>query len=164
MSSTETSEEYDQSLITGVAYAGQGTNTSVVTPPATNTTSTSDVTLLQQLLVLLSGIYGAGGSTLTIEYHTGGTTPFVIYTTQKPVKFGFIQNLSSTDTLTIGANTKNPGVPIVGLTTGGGLVLNSAPLSGAAGTGFPTGNIDLSTLTLVFETNASQAYSVAYLT
>lgn len=107
------------------------------------------------------GVFIPGGSLANTDFMTGGTSPFQAYSNPKPVKKAIIQNLSPTDTLTIVFVSASAGkvAPIV---AGDGITLNPAPSADQGGGSLPVGNVDLSSMTLVFSTNATQEFVVYY--
>ena len=76
------------------------------------------------------------------------------------MKGGFIQNLSSTDTLTVSFNA-NSGSKISAVAVQGA-TLNPAPASSQGGDTHPFGNVDLGDMSIVFSTNSGQGYAVYY--
>lgn len=121
-------------------------------PPPTG--GNAIVALLQQIYNLLLSVFGLGASVpqvLIVTITTNGVfqqiSPTPLY-----VKKAIIQNLSTTDTVTI-SSTKNAA-------SGAGICLNVAGGTGQGGGSHPVGNIDLSKLFITCSTNAAQNVAV----
>jgi len=120
------------------------------------------IALLKEILSTLQEFIKPGQSFVQIDYiNTVGTTASLLYPGSKWVKNAIVQNLSSTDTITIIANAGQVG-KVLPVTAGQAFVLNPATASGQAGGSVPFGNVDLGGLTAITNTNTGQAVSVKY--
>ena len=148
-----------------VSGGGQSTTGGTGTPTPSNLTVSVDlspvVNVLNQILLVLNQTYAEGGQQVNMDLITVGTTPAVLYPTQKNVKGGFMLNLSTTDTITVVGGGKSSGKPTNGA-AGKGIVLNPAAAAGQGGGTFNFGPVDLSTFTALTSTNNSQTLLVAY--
>lgn len=102
---------------------------------------------LNQIYNLLSGVFANGGAMATIETISVSTSPTALYSNNKRVKRAVIQNLSSTDNLTLVATPGTVGKTGPG-SSGNGIILNKASASGQGGGSLVTGNIDLGAFTV----------------
>lgn len=116
---------------------------------------------LNTLYNLLVGVFYPGGSVGNTDIITVGTTAVLLYQNNKPVKKAIIQNLSSTDVVTIQAVSGSVG-KVAPVTAGKGTLLNPAPGSGQGGGSMPVGNVDLGAFTAITNTNTGQLVSVYY--
>jgi hypothetical protein len=108
--------------------------------------------------------YNAGRSEVFIEVLTVGTTASVLYPVSKVVRGGTIMNLSTTDVVTLGGGGEGAKGKVLNLTAGQGFLLNAAAAAGQGGGTWNFGNIDLSSITAVTNTNTGQKIAVVYYT
>ena len=94
-----------------------------------------------------------------IDYQTVTTATVVqrLYASHNPVRRAVIQNLSSTDTLTLFAAGSSGGQ---GGASGSGIVLNAASAGGQGGGSIAVDNVDLYYFWITCSTNNAQAFSV----
>lgn len=120
--------------------------------------------VLEQMMNLIKKQNDAGKSLLRIDViATVGTTASLLYRAPKPVRGGTIMNLSATDTVTlVTSGEESRGIPKTGAAAGTGYVLNPATVAGQGGGCFNFGNIDLSTITVITNTNVNQSVCVVY--
>lgn len=117
---------------------------------------------LNSMLDILKSDSELGHRRVFTEILTIGTTPAVLYPTSKKVAGGSMMNLSTTDTITLGAMLGNTGNNLTSLTKGNGFVMNPAAAAGQGGGTFNFPNIDLANITAVTSTNAAQSLLVVY--
>lgn len=123
--------------------------------------NSSILSVLQEIYALLLGVFGLGGSLAQTDvFATVSTTPICLYPQSQLIKRGLIQNLSTTDEITVFATPG--GKTAAAITAGLGTILNPAPGTGEGGGTMPLGNIDLASLTFISSTNANQSVSVYY--
>jgi hypothetical protein len=117
--------------------------------------------VLNQIRDLLNGVFGPAKSVPQIEFFTVNNTAAAIATggTSKPCKQIVLQNLSVTDTITLGIG--KAGKPAA-LTAGKGMVLNPAQSSGYGGGSITLLNVDLADITAITSTNNSQTLGGLY--
>jgi hypothetical protein len=119
------------------------------------------LTYLKEILAELVTLIEPGQSKAnTYVFATATTTPTPLFSTEKKVKKAVIQNLSITDNMTVSAQSGGSGGTNATLVAGKGTVLNKAPGTGQGGNSLTVGNIDLSTINIITDTNAAQTYSV----
>lgn len=92
---------------------------------------------------------------------TIGTTATQLYLTPKKVRSAIIQNLSTTDNYTVTSSGQSAR-PAAVSAAGKGPVLNKAAATGQGGGTLKVGNIDLSALTVISDTNTGQNIVVYY--
>jgi hypothetical protein len=114
--------------------------------------------LLREIRNILSNEFDPAKVEPQIETITVTTTPAALYLAPKPVRWAIIQNLSSTDTITLGKGKAGKGT----VSAGSGIVLNPAPASGQAGGSVVLHNIDLADFIAITNINANQTVSVVY--
>jgi len=115
--------------------------------------------VLTNIVTLLKKEYEGAGVDWNIEVLSINDEPGSLYAAQKPVRRAVLQNLSTTDPITIGRGQS--GKP-ASLTAGEGIVLNPASQAGYGGGSTVLHNIDLSQVTAVTVTGDSQPLAVAY--
>lgn len=125
---------------------------------------TSVVLLLQAILTEFVHQYGPAQVNGYVDFNpngTVGTTAAALYPTNKKVRRAIIQNLSTTDNYTI-TSSGQPGKIATTTAKGTGPILNKASGTGLGGGTITVGNIDLSELTIVSDTNTGQNVAVYY--
>ena len=148
------------SAYTSNAVAGKPTPSGGIpgTPP-----SIADLfSVLTDILTTLQMEYNAGAVDVQIDYlpvTTAANTVAPLYVSQKRVRGGLFENLSTTDTITFAIG--QPG-KVATIIAGQGIVLNPASISGYGGGTWAFFNIDLSRVTAVTQTNTGQYISAVY--
>ncbi|MGH7743892.1 MAG: hypothetical protein ACREQ5_03615 [Candidatus Dormibacteria bacterium] len=92
---------------------------------------------------------------------TIGTTASRLYPSNKRVRRAIIQNLSTTDNVTVTASG-SPNTIATSPVAGKGIILNKATASGLGGGSMTLDNVDLSGVTVVTDTNTGQNIAVYY--
>jgi hypothetical protein len=148
-----------------------GDGGSTTTSTTTTTTTAPDYTsFFDQIIALLQtqqtdfeAQFNAGGRKFGIDYFGtgGGLTPTLLYENSKKVAAGAIQNLSTTDVLTV-VTSQAPSVLAANAVAGQGVNLNPAPVSGYGGLSMSFDNIDLSQFTVITNNNNDQPLVVFY--
>lgn len=125
--------------------------------------SFSDVpTALKAIFDLLNRAYSQGQQTIFIEILTINLAAAPLYKSPKLVRGGTMMNLSTTDTITVGGGGEGAKGKPQNVVAGQGFVMNPAVVAGQGGGTFNFGNIDLSTLTAITNTNNTQILAVVY--
>jgi len=121
---------------------------------------TAILNTLKQILSELMILIEPGQSNATTYYlTTAGTTPSALFGQTKRVKRAIIQNLSTTDNMTIVAAAGSVGANATAKSAQG-TVLNKVAAGKLAGDTMTVGNVDLASFNIVTDTNTAQAYSV----
>lgn len=117
----------------------------------------------QAIIDALNSLFGDGGSkTNTILITLGNAnTPTVLSVTSLKVRKAIIQNISSTDIITLVATSDGNG-KAAAIVNYQGTILNPAGTSNQGGGTYPAGNIDLNSITVQQDTTNALVISVTY--
>jgi hypothetical protein len=119
---------------------------------------------LNKIYEILASVDANAKSQAFTDYITVGLAGPAVYPYSKKVKKAIIQNLSTTDTVTVVAIPNTIGLPsrATPVTAGQGTILNPATQSGYGGGSMELGNVDLGQIWIITNNNNSQKVSVYY--
>lgn len=122
----------------------------------------SVVNALNAIISLLIGVFSLGGSRGQTDYFASVTNAnaITLYSAGYFIKKGYIQNLSTTDEITVVFTANSNGKAQPNVAAGKGTVLKHD--SSGAGASMPIGNVDLGDMNVISSTNPNQAVSVYY--
>jgi hypothetical protein len=120
--------------------------------------------LVAQLLAEFQLQFDPGKINAYVDFNpngTIGTTASSLYISNKNVRRAIIQNLSTTDNMTVTASGSPNRLAAVSA-SGKGPILNKATATGLGGGSIELKNVDLSAVTVITDTNTGQNIAVYY--